>query len=57
VLVLRDWHNAAAPAKSAFLRDVHSAACGYFGTVLGPDYNQPHENHFHFDTGGFGFCR
>jgi hypothetical protein len=25
--------------------------------VLGPDYNQPHENHFHFDMSGFGFCR
>lgn len=57
VTVLRDWDNAAQPARSDFLRDVHSAACGYFGTVLGPDYNQPHENHFHFDMSGFGFCR
>lgn len=57
VTVLRDWDNPAQPSRSAFLRDVHSAACGYFGTVLGPDYNQPHENHFHFDMSGFGFCR
>lgn len=57
VNILRDWDNSAAPARGDFLRAVHQAACGYFGTVLGPDYNQPHENHFHFDTSGFGFCR
>lgn len=57
VTVLRDWDNNAAPAKSAFLREAHSRACQYFGTVLGPDYNQPHENHFHLDGSGFGFCR
>lgn len=57
VTVLRDWDNSAAPNKSDFLKETHSAACKYFGTVLGPDYNKPHENHFHFDTSGFGFCR
>ncbi len=57
VTVLRDWDNSAAPDRSAFLKETHSAACKYFGTVLGPDYNKPHENHFHFDTSGFGFCR
>jgi hypothetical protein len=57
VSVLRDWDNTQAPAKSTFLKAVHESACGYFGTVLGPDYNQPHENHFHFDGSGYGFCR
>lgn len=57
VSVLRHWDSSAAPAKADFLRAVHGAACGYFGTVLGPDYNQPHENHFHFDGSGYGFCR
>ncbi|WP_415054603.1 extensin family protein [Halopseudomonas sp.] len=57
ISVLRDWDNSEAPAKSTFLKAVHASACGYFGTVLGPDYNQPHENHFHFDASGFGFCR
>lgn len=57
VSVLRDWDNHTTPVKSAFLKEVHSRACRYFGTVLGPDYNQPHENHFHFDGSGFGFCR
>jgi hypothetical protein len=57
VTVVGDWKNEKAPGKSAFLRDVHQAACAYFGTVLGPDYNQPHENHFHLDTSGFNLCR
>ncbi|MFA5678562.1 MAG: extensin family protein [Pseudomonas sp.] len=57
VTVLKDWNNHAAPAKAAFLKDIHRSACGYFGTVLGPDYNQPHENHFHLDGSGFNFCR
>lgn len=57
VSVLQHWDDEDAAYKSAFLKETHDAACGYFGTVLGPDYNQPHENHFHFDGGGFGFCR
>lgn len=57
VTVLGDWDNQAAPQKSAFLKEVHANACDYFSTVLGPDYNQPHENHFHFEAGGFGICR
>lgn len=55
--VLEDWDNPAAPEKSVFLQRVHKAACGYFGTVLGPQYNQAHLNHFHFDNSGFSFCR
>lgn len=57
VSVLRHWNDEQAQDKSAFLKETHQAACRYFGTVLGPDYNQPHENHFHFDASGFGFCR
>lgn len=57
VSVLRHWSDEQAQDKSAFLKETHQAACRYFGTVLGPDYNQPHENHFHFDASGFGFCR
>ena len=55
--VRRDWHNDQAPAKSAFLRRTHRAACKYFGTVLGPEYNAAHADHFHFDTANFGACR
>jgi len=57
VSVLRDWSNEKAANKSQFLREAHDAACDYFGTVLGPDYNAPHANHFHLDNRNFGFCR
>lgn len=57
ISVLDDWDNPAAAEKSAFLKQLHARACRYFGTVLGPDYNKPHENHFHLDGSGFGFCR
>lgn len=33
----------------AFLQRVHSEACGTFGTVLGPEANDAHRNHFHLD--------
>ncbi len=35
--------------KTLFLRAVHDAACGRFGTVLGPEANEYHRNHFHLD--------
>ncbi len=41
-----------APAKTkeaAFLKRLHKGACGIFGTTLGPELNEPHRNHFHFD--------
>jgi hypothetical protein len=35
--------------KSLFLKHVHDAACNDFGTVLGPEANEAHKNHFHLD--------
>jgi hypothetical protein len=35
--------------EMVFLRRLHKGACGTFGTVLGPDANEAHRNHFHFD--------
>jgi membrane protein involved in colicin uptake len=32
-----------------FLRQIHAAACKYFGTVLGPEANDAHKNHLHLD--------
>jgi len=32
-----------------FLRRLHATACGNFGTVLGPEANEAHRNHFHLD--------
>lgn len=36
-------------AEGAFLRKLHAGACGTFSTVLGPEANEAHRNHFHFD--------
>ena len=47
-------------ARQQFLRAIHAAACRRFGTVLGPEANEAHRNHFHLDMaerGGRGsFC-
>lgn len=40
-----------------FLRLIRTSACRRFPTVLSPDYNAAHANHFHFDMSGNGFCR
>lgn len=38
------------PSKAQrFLKRVHAEACRYFGTVLGPEANEAHRDHFHFD--------
>jgi hypothetical protein len=36
-------------AEAKFLRRIHAEACGLFGTVLGPEANDAHRNHLHFD--------
>lgn len=38
-----------AEAQSRFLKRLHSGACRTFATVLGPEANEAHRNHFHFD--------
>lgn len=47
--------------RSAFLRAVRDGSCDYFSTVLSPDYNKAHADHFHLDQaqrpGGWGVCR
>jgi hypothetical protein len=40
---------AAATNEGVFLRRLHKGACGPFATVLGPEANEAHRNHFHFD--------
>lgn len=39
-----------AETKALFLRQAHAAGCRVFGTVLGPEANNAHRNHFHVDT-------
>lgn len=55
ISVARDWGRRGPAAQ--FLQSVHSGACGLFTGVLGPEDNQAHADHFHFDRGRFGICR
>lgn len=42
------------PRERAFLRAVHDGACARFTTVLGPDYDGNHRDHFHMDLARHG---
>lgn len=60
VSILRDWRDD--PAEKAFLREVRDGACDLFSTVLSPDYNSAHSDHFHLDQAargatGWRLCR
>ncbi len=35
--------------QQAFLRQIHADACKIFGTILGPESNDAHRDHFHVD--------
>lgn len=52
VSVLADWggEGPKGPEGAAFLRAAWTSACGPFGTVLGPEANAAHRDHFHFDV-------
>lgn len=42
------------PRERAFLRHVHQGACDIFTTVLGPNYDANHRDHFHMDLAWHG---
>lgn len=52
--------GASTPTQSSlFLHDIHASACRKFGTVLGPEANEFHRDHFHLDgkvRRGKAFC-
>jgi hypothetical protein len=56
IVLKRDWDGGDAATRE-FLRVVHKSACKRFGTVLGPEYNAAHEDHFHLEGTGATFCR
>jgi len=56
VSVRDDWHGGS-KAEQQFLRTVRDSACKRFGTVLGPDYNSAHGDHFHLEGQDPTFCR
>lgn len=47
ISVARDWRGNGDAAT--FLRTVRNGACDVFATVLSPDYNAAHRDHFHLD--------
>ena len=47
ISVLGGWSGDEREAR--FLRSVRASACRRFNTVLSPDYNEAHRDHFHFD--------
>lgn len=55
VTVAADWVGDG--AEAAFLRDVRGGACRLFATVLSPDYNEAHRDHFHLDQAARGGLR
>ncbi|WP_033919542.1 extensin family protein [Sphingomonas sp. 37zxx] len=56
ISVLDGW-RAGDDREQRFLRTIHQSACKRFTTVLGPEYNAAHANHFHFDMAGNSLCR
>jgi hypothetical protein len=57
ISVLKDWGRG---KNGRILRKMHKSACGPFGTVLGPESDRYHKDHFHFDIArhrGGSYCR
>lgn len=57
VTVLNHWSG---KKYGNALKSAHKAACGPFGTVLGPNADRYHRDHFHFDTARYRsgpYCR
>lgn len=57
VTLLEGWRSS---KDGPALKKMHKAACGPFGTVLGPNSNRFHQDHFHFDTARYrsgSYCR
>ena len=57
ITVLKGWEQR--PTRRV-LRKMWRGACGPFGTVLGPNADRYHRDHFHFDTArhrGGAYCR
>lgn len=53
--VLADWPTST--VRSSFLKAVKDTSCRYFRVSIGPEFNEAHANHFHFDRGSFKTCR
>lgn len=58
VSVLADWSGQGPQGGrgAALLRGLRDGACRVFSTVLTPDYNDAHRDHFHFDGAPYSLC-
>ncbi len=57
ITVLEGWKRG---SSRRLLQKVWKGACGPFGTVLGPEADRYHRDHFHFDTASYrsgSYCR
>ncbi len=57
ISVLKGWRD---PIQGKILKEMHSSACGTFGTVLGPNSDRYHKDHLHLDTASYrggAYCR
>ncbi len=57
IAVLSGWEDR---REGPVLQEMHRSACGTFGTVLGPDADRFHQDHFHFDVASYrsgSYCR
>lgn len=57
ITLLKGWRSA---KDGPALKRMHKAACGSFGTVLGPNADRYHQDHFHFDTARYrsgSYCK
>jgi len=59
ITLINDWKPG--DKRSEFLHEIRDGSCGLFSTVLSPDHNAAHANHFHFDMAqrmaGWSICR
>jgi hypothetical protein len=52
ITVKQGWRGG--EREQAFLRDIHQGGCRDFTTVLGPNYDGNHQDHFHLDLARHG---
>jgi hypothetical protein len=54
ISIKRAWNGD--PQEQAFLRAARRGACEHFTTVLSPDYDRNHHDHFHVDLARHGLA-
>lgn len=55
ISLLRGWSGPSPQRR--FFEMLRDTGCEWFQTVLGPEFNALHADHFHFQSRGWGTCR